>query len=121
MRPRAAAQLVVLSLLAHLSLLSIVAAYAGAFSIALSFWAIVVFIPPALIAAMLPISIAGWGVRESGFVAMLYLVDVAPTDAVLLALGMGIMQLGQGLFGGIVWLTSGGRSSVKMMGDSLSD
>jgi uncharacterized membrane protein YbhN (UPF0104 family) len=98
-----AGQLMALAMVAHLTILFAIAAVAAALGIAVPLTAILVLTPPALILATLPISIAGWGLREAGFVAVLGLVGVSSTDATLLGLSMGMLQLLQGVAGGVVW------------------
>lgn len=98
-----AALFMALAIAAHLMLLLGIAAVASALDIPIPLTAILVLTPPAMILATLPVSIAGWGVREAGFVAVLGLVGITSTDATLLGLGVGLLQLIQGALGGAVW------------------
>jgi len=59
--------------------------------------------PSALLLAMAPISLAGWGVREVVFIQAFSLADVAPSDALALSILYGLVGLLTGLFGGVVW------------------
>jgi glycosyltransferase 2 family protein len=60
-------------------------------------------VPAALLLAMVPISLAGWGVREVVFIQALSLAGVAPSDALAVSLLYGLVGLVTGLLGGAVW------------------
>jgi len=60
--------------------------------------------PIALFAAALPISIGGWGVREAVFIALFSQTGVAPSQALALGLGVGFLNLAQGIASGALWL-----------------
>ena len=66
-------------------------------------------IAPALLVSYLPISIAGWGVREASLVFAFGLVGVGRETALLISLGIGIIVLVVSLLGGILWALSGMR------------
>lgn len=65
-----------------------------------------VIIPMVLLVTTLPISIAGWGVREGAMVAGLGLVGVPSEGALALSLLLGFISLAVCLPGGIVWMMS---------------
>ncbi|MBL4719538.1 MAG: flippase-like domain-containing protein [Alphaproteobacteria bacterium] len=67
----------------------------------------VAFVPPVVLAATMPISIAGWGVREGAMVVALGYVGVSAPDAVALSVALGLVMIVAGLPGGLVWLLSG--------------
>ena len=66
-------------------------------------------IAPALLISYVPISIAGWGVREASLVFAFGLVGVDRETALLISLGIGIIVLVVSLLGGILWAASGMR------------
>lgn len=68
-----------------------------------------VLIPPVLLVMALPISIAGWGVREQAMVTAFGLIGVPGEGALALGIMFGLMGLLFGLPGGIVWLMSSDR------------
>ncbi|MFT6580067.1 MAG: uncharacterized membrane protein YbhN (UPF0104 family) [Alphaproteobacteria bacterium] len=73
----------------------------------------VALIPPVVLAATLPISIAGWGVREGAMVVALGYVGAPAADAVALSVAFGLVMIVAGLPGGLVWLLGGrGEKSV---------
>ncbi len=65
-----------------------------------------VLVPPVILMSMLPVSIAGWGVRELAMITAFGYAGVADVDALLLSLGFGLMNLLVALPGGIVWLAA---------------
>lgn len=53
----------------------------------------------------LPISMAGWGIREISLVALLGLLGVDRPAALLMSLEFGLLSMLVSLPGGVVWLT----------------
>jgi uncharacterized membrane protein YbhN (UPF0104 family) len=71
--------------------------------LSLSNWAVIV--PPVSLIQLLPVSLAGWGVRELGLVVVLAGFGI-PTEAALAAsLLVGLCMVAIGLPGGLLWLT----------------
>jgi uncharacterized membrane protein YbhN (UPF0104 family) len=64
-----------------------------------------VLVPMIMLASVVPISIAGWGVRESAAVVLLSWVGIASSDALSLSILYGIITLVVGCLGGMVWLS----------------
>ena len=73
----------------------------------LSFLDCLVLIPPVVLVSTIPISIAGWGVREAAMITLLALVGVAEADAFVLSVLFGLLTFGLSLPGGIVWIIGG--------------
>nr|WP_255530829.1 lysylphosphatidylglycerol synthase transmembrane domain-containing protein [Polynucleobacter sp. UB-Tiil-W10] len=74
-----------------------------------SFFSCLAVIAPALLVSYVPISIAGWGVREALFVLAFSLIGVDAETALLISLGIGILVLLVSLVGGVLWAGSGMR------------
>ena len=69
---------------------------------------------PVLLIATIPISIAGWGVRESAMVLAFSYAGLAESDGLIVSILYGLTTLAVGVIGGIVWIASGYRwGSVK--------
>lgn len=66
-------------------------------------------IAPALLVSYVPISVAGWGVRELSLVFAFGLVGVDRETALLVSLGIGVIVLVVSLVGGVLWGISGMR------------
>lgn len=63
-----------------------------------------VLIPPVMLITTLPISIAGWGVREGAMVTAFALIGVQAGDALALSFLFGLMSVILAIPGGITWL-----------------
>jgi len=88
----------------HLCRVATVLCLALALSISISPNDAFTLVPSALLIAMVPISLAGWGVREAVFIQAFSLAGVAPSHALALSLLYGFVGLVTGLMGGAVWL-----------------
>jgi hypothetical protein len=75
-------------------------------------------VPGVMVAASIPISIAGWGVREATMVVGLGLLGVNQGDAAIISIGFGVLVLVIGLFGGLVWVV---RGSPKPKSDDIKE
>ncbi|WP_074769944.1 lysylphosphatidylglycerol synthase transmembrane domain-containing protein [Magnetospirillum fulvum] len=65
-----------------------------------------VLVPPVILIMTLPISIAGWGVRETAMVAAFGYVGVETHSALVLSVLFGLVSTATALPGGVVWLLS---------------
>lgn len=65
--------------------------------------------PPVLLITTLPISIAGWGVREGSMVVAFALIDVPKDGSLALSLLFGFIAIIVSIPGGIIWLADRGR------------
>lgn len=65
-----------------------------------------VFMPVVLFLSMLPISIAGWGVREGAMVAALAVVGVPAHESLALSICFGLCLIFVSLPGGLIWFVS---------------
>lgn len=65
-----------------------------------------------VLASVLPISMAGWGVREGAMVALFGLVDVSPAQATTVSVTFGVLMVLTALPAGLLWL----RSDVRTTG-----
>jgi len=72
-----------------------------------SFAQILLLMPPVLLIATLPVSIAGWGVRESGFMFAFAHAGLAQTDGLVISILFGAVSFVVGMAGGIVWIAYG--------------
>jgi glycosyltransferase 2 family protein len=90
-------------------LITVAAAWCGAKAIAspVSFAQILFLMPPVLLIATLPVSIAGWGVRESSFMFAFAHAGLAQTDALVISVLFGAASFIVGMAGGVVWIVYG--------------
>lgn len=66
-------------------------------------WQIGLLTPAAMLAAAIPISIAGWGVREAALLAGVGAFAIAQSDALAVSVAYGLMLLVTGALGALVW------------------
>jgi uncharacterized protein (TIRG00374 family) len=95
----------ILSLSLALHLMTVVTIYVLAIaSVAeVTFWECLVIVPPVLLIIVVPISIAGWGLREGAMVTAFSFVGVSSETALAVSLLYGTMILLWSLPGGAVW------------------
>lgn len=79
-------------------------ALAHVLGIELEFWMIFAIVPISLLIAMIPITIADWGIREAVFIYTLGLAGIASEQAFILSFMFGIYRVLTGIIGGFVWL-----------------
>lgn len=72
----------------------------------IGFLELLVLVPPVMLLAMLPISVAGWGVREGAMAAALGLIGVSAEQSVAMSVCFGLCFIVAGLPGGITWLVA---------------
>jgi glycosyltransferase 2 family protein len=100
-----------LSLLVHV--LTVVIAWCVVRSIAapVSFGQAFQLVPPVMLITMLPISIAGWGVREATMGLAFGYAGLAANEGVNVSLLFGAVSFIVGGFGGLVWIVSAEKAS----------
>ncbi len=103
---RSGAKIAVLSLSIHV--LTVVIAWGAVRSIAApaSFEQLFMLIPPIMLITMLPISIAGWGVREASMMVAFGYAGLAQTDGTVVSILFGAISFIVGALGGLVWIFS---------------
>lgn len=79
-------------------------------SINITFWHCLLLVPPVLFLSMLPISFAGWGVREGAMIVALGLVGVSPAQSVALSVCFGLSLITISLPGAFLWLLNRGHA-----------
>ncbi len=90
----------------HLLTIATVTLFARGTGISLSFFNCLLIVPTVMLVTTIPISIAGWGVRESAMVAGFGLIGMAPGDALALSVLYGLFTILIALPGGVVWLVT---------------
>lgn len=99
----------IVTLAIAIHLLSVSAAWLISQSIAaeISFLSCLIFIPPVILISMVPISIAGWGVREGAMIVAFGFVEVPEAEALVVSLLFGVSLVVAGVPGGVLWLSEG--------------
>jgi hypothetical protein len=95
-------------------LLTITAAWCCVKAVAapVGFAHVLFLMPPVLLIATIPVSIAGWGVRESSMIAAFAYARLAESDGLTLSVLFGAVSFAVGIVGGIVWISSGLRTAT---------
>ena len=94
------------SLAVHLLLVAAAALIFAALGAPVPVFYLVGAVPLVMLLAVLPVSLGGWGVRETAMVAALAPVAVSPADSLTGAVLLGLGLLVAGLPGGIWWLAA---------------
>ena len=68
----------------------------------------------------MPISIAGWGVREGAMVAAFTYAGLPQSDGLLVSLLFGISYLLLGVLGGVVWVLGTQRAERNVVADGIN-
>jgi len=110
--PRAAFVIGALSIFVHL--LTVGAAWGAAQALAapLSFADALVLVPPVMLISIIPISIAGWGVREGVMVIAFSYAGLYQSDGLVVSLLIGLGTFIIGVFGAIWWIFTDQRLSA---------
>lgn len=66
-------------------------------------------VPPVLLISTIPISVAGWGVREKSLVLAFGYAGLAEADGFLISVLLGATMFAVGVLGGIAWLAGNDR------------
>ena len=106
--------LIGLSIAVHLLTVITVALLAWGVEIQVDVVDCLIVVPTVILILTLPISIAGWGVREGAMVAGFGLVGVAADDALALSVLYGLATLLIALPGGLVWLIDRPRGATPV-------
>ena len=96
--------------------LAVMIAWCAARSISASrdFEHIFMLIPPIMLITMMPISIAGWGVREATMMVAFGYAGLAQTDGTVVSILFGAVSFLIGCVGGLVWIFSAEKTSAPM-------
>jgi len=104
LEPRYAVPLLGLSLAGNaLAALSVYAFTVG-LGLPISAWACLALVPAAVLAMLIPISFAGWGLREAAMVVLFGYLGVAPDVALALSIAFGLALIVAALPGCVLWL-----------------
>lgn len=108
-RPASSLALIATSLPIHFITVAMVWCCAQSVAAPVGFAEVLFVLPPVLLIATVPISIAGWGVRESSMVVAFGYAGLAQSDGLTLSILFGLLSFAVGAIGGVVWIASGLR------------
>lgn len=101
---RAGPKIAVLSLSVHVLTVVIAWCAARAINAPAEFGQVFLLIPPIMLITMLPISIAGWGVREATMMVAFGYAGLAQADGTVVSLLFGAASFIVGAIGGLIWI-----------------
>jgi uncharacterized membrane protein YbhN (UPF0104 family) len=104
---RTATIVTICSLAGQLAAIGIAWCCARAVAAPVPFVDLLALVPPVLLIATLPVSIAGWGLREGTMATAFTLAGLSGEDGVLISLLFGLVYVITGCIGGLIWLASG--------------
>ena len=104
---RSATIVVACSVAVHL--LTIAAAWSCVKAVAapVSFAQVLFLIPPVVLISSMPVSIAGWGVRESSMIIAFAYAGLSQSDGLSVSILFGAVSFVVGVVGGIFWMVNG--------------
>lgn len=115
---RPGGEVAALSITIHL--LTVLAAWCAAKAIGspLDLLSALLLIPPVILVAAIPISIAGWGVREGALIAAFAYAGLPQSEGLLVSLLLGAGIFLTGAVGGVAWIVNSQRVRIAPMADS---
>src|SRR5258708_29221057 len=118
---RSGPKIAVLSLSIHV--LAVVIAWCAVRSISApaDFEQVFMLIPPIMLVTMMPISIAGWGVREATMMVAFGYAGLAQTDGTVGSILFGAVSFIVGCVGVLVWIFSAEKNTAKIEVSNRSD
>jgi uncharacterized membrane protein YbhN (UPF0104 family) len=115
--PRGGGSIAVMSIVIHL--MSVLTAWFAAKAIGspLGFVQSMLLMPPVILIAAIPISIAGWGVREGAMITAFSYAGLPDSDGLAISVLFGVGVFTIGAVGGLVWILSRAESPLKVATD----
>jgi glycosyltransferase 2 family protein len=100
---------IVLACSVAIHLLTVAAAWCCVKAIAapVSFAQVLFLFPPVILISSMPVSIAGWGVRESSTILAFAYAGLSQSDGLFVSILFGAASFLVGVVGGIIWIVSG--------------
>ena len=109
---RSGPKIAVLSLTIHVMAVVIAWCAVRSISAPAAFEQLFMLVPPIMLITMLPISIAGWGVREATMMVAFGYAGLAQTDGTIVSLIFGASSFVVGAIGGLVWILSAEKAKA---------
>src|SRR4051794_8890792 len=104
-------KLAMLSLLIHVLTVLMAWCVGQAIAAPVTFGQMFQLVPPVMLITMMPISIAGWGVREATMGLAFGYAGLAANEGVNVSLLFGAVYFAVGAFGGLVWIFSAEKTA----------
>lgn len=108
---RSAASVGAMSFGIHLLTIASIWCIAQSVAASASFTLLLFMIPPVILISTIPLSIAGWGVREGSMVVAFTYAGLAAGDGLIVSVLFGLTAFAIGTIGGVLWITGDMRKS----------
>jgi uncharacterized protein (TIRG00374 family) len=112
-------QIVGLSTVIQVLIVFVVYCFAKGINAELSIANGLVLIPMIMLVSMIPLSLAGWGLRESAMVIGLGLVGISAVEATAISVSVGLAQIVIGLPGGALWMLRRRTAEASQVGEKI--
>jgi uncharacterized membrane protein YbhN (UPF0104 family) len=112
---RTGAAIAVISITVHLMTVAVLWFCAQAIGSSFTFLNALLLIPPVILISAIPVSIAGWGVRESAMIAAFTYAGLPESDGLLVSILFGASSFIIGAAGGIAWSLSANRIRLRAL------
>ncbi len=109
--PRYAVPLLVLSLASNVLAALAIYAFAVGLDLPISVWDCLALVPATVLAMLIPISFAGWGLREVAMILLFGYLGIAADVSLALSIAFGLAMIVASLPGCVFWLMA--RSSAR--------
>lgn len=109
-RPAILVPVLAMSVAGHFAIVVAFYVMAQNLGLGVTFTDCLVMVPSVLLLATVPVSVAGWGVREGAMVTAFGLLGVAPGGAAAVSVLFGFAMIAASLPGGALWLVSRDRT-----------
>ena len=101
---RSLAAVAATSLIIHLTTIAVTWCIAQSAAASASFTLLLFLIPPVLLIATVPVSIAGWGLRETSMIVAFASAGLARGDGLIVSVLYGLLSFAIGGIGGMIWI-----------------
>ena len=109
------AAVAIISITVHLMTVTVLWFCAQAIGSSFTFLNSLLLIPPVILISAIPLSIAGWGVRESAMIAAFTYAGLPESDGLLVSILFGATTFAIGVCGGIAWSLSANRIRLRSL------
>ena len=105
----------IISITVHLMTVAVLWFCAQAIGSSFTFLNSLLLIPPVILISAIPVSIAGWGVRESAMIAAFTYAGLPESDGLLVSILFGASSFVIGAAGGVAWSLSANRIRLRSL------
>ena len=120
LRPTSVLPVIGVAILGQTALGAATYTVASSLNMPVTFLECVVLMQPVALVANLPISVGGWGVRETAMIALFGLIGVPASTTLVLSIQLGLLSLIVALPGGLLWLALKSRAPNLSVASSSS-